>query len=419
MVSNQLLIRSAYTYLWAFFALLFVQVAAEGYDPVALYLTWQRSPETTMSVQWITHLDREDDTIEYQKEGDTGWISAVGVHTQLPEQTPYFIHMTELKNLEPSTTYIFRTGNDGEIYKFKTMPKDLSKPIKFVAGGDMYHDTLEVLHATNKQAAKTSPDFALVGGDIAYAADKLMSFLPRWSHPYVDKWYGQKFERWLSWLIAWKEDMVTPEGLMIPMLPAIGNHDTSGRYDQTPAQAPFFYALFPMPGSQGYNVIDFGNYMSIFLLDTGHTHPIAGKQAQWLAQNLSQRQTIPHKFALYHVPAYPSVHKFTEAVGAEVRKHWVPSFDAYQLTAAFEHHEHSYKRTYPIKKGIVDKTGVVYIGDGGWGVDKPRKPRHLDQKWYLANAISARHFILVTVEKSNHFAQAINSDGIIIDQFPF
>lgn len=387
------------------------------YDPVTVYLTWQRSPDTTMSVQWITTFDRQEDTIEYKKEGDSNWLSTKGTHTPMPENTPYFIHITELTNLQPATKYLFRTGNDGKIYKFKTMPQDLSTPIQFVAGGDMYHDTLELLHTANKQAAITSPQFALVGGDIAYAADKIIGFLPNWFHPILDKWFGQKFDRWLEWLIAWKEDMVTPDGCLVPMLPAIGNHDVSGRYDQTPAQAPFFYTLFPMPGPQGYNVIDFGNYMSIFLLDSSHTNPVGGKQAAWLKNALAERKDVPHKYALYHVPAYPSVHKMSEPVGTEIRKFWVPSFDAYHLTAAFENHEHSYKRSHPILDGVINQNGVMYIGDGGWGVDKPRTPRHVDQKWYLAKAISARQFLFVTVEQGKQTVMAITSNGDVIDQF--
>ena len=388
------------------------------YDPVALYLTWQRHPDTTMTIQWITPLDRHDDLVEYRQADEQEWKRATGTHAQLPKDTPYFLHRIELINLKPATSYHFRTGIDGMIYKFQTMPAEMSEPIRFVAGGDMYHDALEILQEVNQQAALTSPQFALVGGDIAYAADKSIGFLPRWTHPIIDKWFGQKFDRWLTWLIAWKTDMITPEGHLIPMLPVIGNHDVSGRYDQTPEQAPFFYTLFAaMPGIQGYNVLDFGSYMSIFLLDSDHTHPVKGKQAAWLAKTLEQRKEIPHKFAIYHVPAYPSVHSLEEEVGKAIRKYWVPSFDAYHLTAAFENHEHLYKRTHPILNGVIDAQGVMYIGDGGWGVDKPRRPRRLQSKWYLAKATSARHFLLMTVEQDKQTVTAISSDGSVIDQY--
>lgn len=389
----------------------------DAYDPEAVYLTWVRNPESTMVIRWITPLDRHDDLVVYSEEGKTEWKSAIGTHVQLPKETPYLLHSVELTNLKAGTNYLFRTGTDAVAYKFQTMPTELYRPIQFVAGGDMYHDTLEMLHATNRQAALTSPQFALVGGDIAYAASNVVSFLPRWAHPLVDHWVGQKFDRWLEWLVAWKQDMVTPDGRLIPMLPAIGNHDVSGRFGQTPAEAPFFYALFPMPGGQGYNVLDFGNYMSIFLLDSGHTHSVGGQQAAWLAKTLHDRESVPHKFALYHVPAYPSVHKITEEIATQIRKFWVPSFDAYHLTAAFENHEHSYKRTHPLKGGRIDTAGVIYIGDGGWGVDKPRRPRGLEQKWYLSHVAPLRHFLFVVVEQEKQTVTAISPEGATIDQF--
>lgn len=394
-------------------------VTNNPYDPVAVYLTWQRSPESTMTINWITPFDRQNDLVEYRlaENENAPWQQATGSHTTLPNKAPYFLHRIELTGLQPETTYQFRTGSDATIYKFQTMPATLDHPVRFAVGGDMYHDTLEILHETNRQAAKTAPSFVLVGGDIAYASDKIFDYIPRWFHGFMDKVVGQKFDRWLEWLVAWKQDMVKPDGCLIPMIPAIGNHDTIGRYAQTPEQAPFFYALFPMPGLPGYNVLDFGSYMSFFLLDTNHTNPVGGKQAQWLAEAMKQRENIPRKFALYHVPAYPSVHKFSQELGVEIRKFWVPTFDTYHLTAAFENHEHAYKRTHPLRGNAIDVDGVMYIGDGGWGVDKPRTPRYLQEKWYLAKTASARHFLVVDVDQDKQTVHAINSDGIVIDSF--
>lgn len=370
-----------------------------------------------MTVNWISTLDRQDDTLEYCPLNEENWFQATASHSRLPNDAPFLLHRIELSHLQPDTIYKFRTGNDAIIYKFKTMPADLTKSIRFVVGGDMYHDDLETLHITNREAAKTGPQFALVGGDIAYASDKIFDYLPRWSHRLLDHLVGQKFDRWLGWLIAWKDDMITPEGCLIPMLTAIGNHDVIGRFGQTPNKAPFFYSLFAMPGLPGYNVLDFGNYMSIFLLDSGHTNPVAGKQSNWLAQSMQERKDIRHKFALYHVPAYPSVHKITEEIGSQIRKFWVPSFDAYHLTAAFENHDHAYKRTHPMLGGAININGVVYVGDGGWGVKKPRKPRNVEEKWYLAKAASARHFVVVDVEENKQTVTAINYTGEVIDTF--
>jgi hypothetical protein len=370
-----------------------------------------------MTVNWITPLNQKSDHIEYRQANGENWSQMTGFHSALPANAPYLLHRVELTDLQPKTIYQFRFGKENVVYKFQTMPDSLEHAIRFVAGGDMYHDSLETLRITNQVAAKTDPLFVLVGGDIAYASSKFMDFLPRWIHPYFEKLMGQKFDRWLEWLIAWKEDMVTSEGCLIPMLPAIGNHDTVGRFDQTPEQAPFFYSLFPMPGKPGYNVVDFADYMSIFLLDSGHTNPVGGRQAQWLATAMQQRQNISHKFALYHVPAYPSVHRETKEIGAQIRKYWIPSFDAYHLTAAFENHEHAYKRTHPLLGGAVAVDGVIYMGDGGWGVDKPRQPRRLNEKWYLAKAAAARHFLVVDVEKDKQTVKAVDYKGNVIDSY--
>lgn len=387
------------------------------YDPVTVYLTWQRSPETTMTIRWITSLDRKDNLVEYRQEEESSWISAEGSSSRLPGESPYLLHTIELTNLYPGTNYFFRTGSDAVPYKFQTMPAYLENPVRFVVGGDMYHDTVEILSATNRQAAKTSPMFALVGGDIAYASDKPIGFLPRWAQKWVDTLFSQKIDRWLTWLIAWKNDMVTPDGRLIPFLPAIGNHDTSGRYGQTPAQAPFFYSLFAMPGPQGYNVLDFGNYMSLIILDSGHTHPIENKQTAWLASTLEQRKDVPHKFALYHVPAYPSVRSFNEEICTRIRKYWVPIFDRYHLTGAFEHHDHDYKRTHLLLGGKIDATGVLYLGDGAWGVDKPRMARNLAQKWYLAHTAPFRHFLSIVIKQNERQVTSITPDGNVLDEF--
>lgn len=389
---------------------------SSNYNPTAIYLTWQRSPESTMTICWLTPPKIVADKIEYQREGETFWHQAIGTHKPLPENAPYLLHTVELTNLHPSTNYFFRTNSQGDTYKFQTMPSTLEKPLRFVVGGDMYHDTVDKLLETNRQAAKTGALFALIGGDIAYAANKKTGFLPSWTNVWIDRIIGQKFERWLTWLIAWSNEMVTPDGRLIPMLPVLGNHDVSGGYGQTPKEAPFFYSFFAMPGTQGYNVLDFGNYMSIFLLDSGHTHPVEGRQTQWLAKNLELRRMVPNKFAIYHVPAYPSVRDMNQESCSTIRKNWVPLFDEFRLTAAFEHHDHDYKRTFPLTGGKIDPQGVIYLGDGAWGVDEPREMRHPSQKWYLEKTLPARHFIMVELRPDHRRIEAISSKGALLDE---
>lgn len=384
----------------------FIAACACAYaaESPTVYLTWQRDPTTTMTIQWISSPDDTSNQVSYRKTDDNNWETASGTETPLPYGFKGLIHRVELTNLLPETDYFFRLFGSDKEYKFQTMPLYLDRPIRFVEGGDIYHDDITYVKEMNALAVKFNPDFALLGGDIAYAGHSSGS-------------RAENGKRWLTFLSTWSETMIAEDGRLIPMIPTIGNHDLNGRYGQTPAQALFFYALFAMPGPQGYNVLDFGNYLSIIILDSGHTHPIDGAQTAWLEKTLADRKEIQTKFALYHVPAYPSVRPFDGKINVLIRKNWVPLFEKYHLTAAFEHHEHDYKRSYPILVDTIDPTGVIYLGDGAWGVEHPRLSKTRSQAWYLAKTAPARHIIEVTIEKNQRQYDAIDSEGQTIDSY--
>ncbi|NIP84525.1 MAG: metallophosphoesterase, partial [Planctomycetales bacterium] len=139
--------------------------------------------------------------------------------------------------------------------------------------------------------------------------------------------------------------------------------------------------------------LDFGDYLSLWLLDSDHALPVAGAQTEWLAAALAAHDSRPHRFACYHKPAYGTAKPSSEAV----RQHWVPLFEKYKLTAAFENDHHTYKRTHPLRQNKIDhQQGVLYLGDGAWGVGT-REVKNPDA-WYLAHAESRRHLILVTLD---------------------
>ena len=396
----------------AFFNLFFLILtlncfSGEADDPLSVYLTWTMSPETTMSIQWISKNSEIDNSVYYKpfnicdEKEQTPFFHKLATYEKMPDGHPFLIHQVELTDLLPGVIYVFKISENGQLYKFKTIPKELTE-LKFVEGGDIYRNGIDIVEETNRQAAAQNPMFAVIGGDIAYSADPSNAFFPEDAY------------RWLRFFKAWTNTMVTKEGFLIPIIPVIGNHETRGGYGQTPAEAAFFYAFFPMPGKKGYNVLDFGNYMSLILLDSGHTHPISGQQTEWLEKTLKARSAVPYKFAVYHVPAYPSIRNFSNAVSLALRKNWVPHFDTYSLKVAFEHHDHTYKRTYPLKNGRKHEKGVIYIGDGAWGIAKPRPPARLIP--YVEKSAQSRNFILVTLNELCVTYEAINPNGEIIDR---
>ena len=126
-----------------------------------------------------------------------------------------------------------------------------------------------------------------------------------------------------------------------------------------------------------YHRKEIGKSILIVALDSGHVVDFAGAQATWLEETLSQSPHITFKFASYHVPLYPSAliggktwDDDQTSANARGRKIWVPIFDKYGLTAGFENHVHSFKRSAPMlnSRAKKDGRGVVYFGDGCWGV---------------------------------------------------
>lgn len=371
-----------------------------------LYLSWQRDPTTTMTIQWLTSSEDKQSIINYRpKSNNTNeWLQTKGTEILFPQSPQYSIHRVELENLKPNTEYIFTIPKSSNQYQFLTAPSKLDKKLHFVVGGDMYHDGIEIMAKTNRIAAKTAPLFAVIGGDIAYAVKSI--YFPI-----------QENERWIEWIKVWHSTMISPSGNLIPVIAAIGNHDVIGQYDQTPAHAAVFSALFPMPGKRIYNVLDFDDYLSIILLDSGHANSVTGVQAKWLECILKERKDILHRFPVYHVPAFPSIRRYKSRRSAIIRKAWVPIFEKEGIKIVFEHHDHAYKRTFPLLKGKINPNGITYIGDGGWGVEEPRECN--DKRFYLSKFASIRNFIKVSIDSESESIDCINDDGQIMDRFEF
>lgn len=371
-------------------------------SPEALYLTWVDHPESSIVISWLSTEAKEGE-LQFKKADEDEWFQVKASQLRLDKLPGYVLNRVELVGLKPDTKYQFHLPSELPLYAFTTMPETLSSTLKFVVGGDIYHDDISFVEEMNRVAAAEEPHFALLGGDIAYTGSGF-SFL------------NEDAERWIDFLKAWSKTMVKSDGSLIPMACAIGNHDVNGRFDQTEDKARLFYQLF-LPGNRSYRTIDFGNYLTLFILDSSHTAPIHGNQTAWLSESLKERKERKWKFALYHVPAYPSVRAYSGIRSAKIRKYWVPLFEKHHLEAAFENHDHAYKRSHPILNGAVNPRGVLYLGDGSWGVEKPRTPRSPAQSWYIAKSKAVRQVLLVTIKKDGVIYESIDSTGQRVDTF--
>ncbi len=401
----------------------FVVLADPPSEPVGLFLTWQQDPATTMVIDWhVVPSDEGVDTLFYKPVGAGAWreVSASSLSYPYSDRS---IHRVHLVGLQPDREYSFRVGEFERVYKFRTMPERLTRPVIFAVGGDTDHEIGGRSYQMNKVVMQYDLDFITWGGDLAYADGG-------------DPNRGGA-ARWYGWFDIIRNTLIYEDGRVVPIVVGIGNHElkryvggsnwyhfdeNSGSpfeptYEWRMANAPFFFQLFAFPGHPGYGVLDFGNYMSLIILDTNHANKIEGAQTEWLEKVLKERyeRGVPHVFPNYHVPAFPSNRSPNDRTEKEVRETWVPLFEEYGVRVAFENHDHTYKRTHPIRNGEMSEDGIVYIGDGNWG-RSPRSGRRKDE-WYIKKFASVNNGVVVALDGDTQHYIMHSNDGEVIDSY--
>ena len=281
---------------------------------------------------------------------------------------------------------------------FRSLPPS-GAPVNFVSGGDMGNTRQS--DAVSKSAAATSPSFAIIGGDIAYAND-----MP------------ECISLWDAWLSSWEALMVTPKGDAIPILSACGNHDAGsnagsraledrfvdGKWvdgdDGESKPMPFMFAFFPHRKFEVANGrarrpfhvhgISEGS-LEVIVLDSGHVVDYGNERQMKMLKSMPSRPDIGDgpvtcRVAVYHVPVFPSEYlDWNSGVGFMIapRNFWLPQFERLGVSLAFENHVHTLKRTVPLLasgqpfvhhlQNPASKGATVYLGDGRWGISSGGK----------------------------------------------
>jgi hypothetical protein len=351
-----------------------------------------------MTVQWVgTQGETSDTTVSAAPLKTSAWKTEKPTTKPYP-MTDFKVFRAELTGLTPGTDYQFKIGKHSPTYRFRTMPAKATDTIQFISGGDCGVNLHTV--ANNIQAARQEPMFAIIGGDLGYDN-------------------GRSVEVSLAFLRNYSKQMIGRDGRLIPMVTCIGNHEVDGGYDKPRSQAPFFYALFDgLFKETGYATLDFGDYLSLVLLDTSHTSPIGGAQADWLEKALKARADHPNVIAVNHVPAYPSFRPMagennSQGTGEGNRKFWVPLFEKYRVPVVLEHHDHTFKRTKPLLDGLANNNGVLYLGDGSWG--RLRTPHTPEELPYLATSSRDYHLSLHRIQGQERFHLALDEFGRVMD----
>ena len=241
-------------------------------EPLHVYLTYSGAPETSIDVN-VIEPEQVSSAVEvyYDTESRGGDVTKYAskttanyCQTKIELSDGRAVYVAPIKDLEPGTVYYFVTGEAkhgmSKERKFRTLPGG-DAPFRFIDGGDMGVDGLVIPLLT--LAGKEDPDFGLIGGDIAYVNGEL-----------------GRFATWDTWLNNWDKLMVTTDGRMIPIVTAIGNHETND-YESPDLSltAPWYTGLFGRQGERIFHAKQFGNNAIFFLLDSGHLEPHGGDQA--------------------------------------------------------------------------------------------------------------------------------------------
>lgn len=377
-----------------------------------IYLTVPRDMSTSMILNFHTRSHRPGEAYiklralgnETQEERviEASWIHMDNI--ALDERYQFWV---DLFHLEPDSAYeaeilvmsvngrrlLGKRGSETSI-RFRTGPSAYSdRGFVFASGGDMQWSRAGVALAT--RAASEAPLFVLVGGDIAYENGMSGCYLR------MDEWF-YNYNRYMK---------IEPGGYSIPILTAIGNHETGG-FRRRREDAAFYFKYFPhelntsIGDRSSYHEHLFSGHTYLVILDSYVSSPIGGRQVQWLRERLDvQKESVSsgadarrvHRIAAYHASAYPVVRRELRYLSEDIRVHWVPLFEEYAFGAALEHHYHALQITKPIFNNTVNlRRGVTYMGSGAWGVP-PRMDIDTDS-WWVERAISADHIFVTSCD---------------------
>lgn len=376
---------------------------AEGrtHGPFNLYLTYPGDPATTVAVGYQTSGTNDKSVVHYDVAPRDGKrrkyaFESTGTTDTLPglpvERT---FHSVVLTGLQPDTTYYFIAGSRrtgfSEERSFRTLPE--SGPIRFVAGGDQ--NVTPLAARLMRETAKHDPAFVIMGGDIAYANGR-----------------PENYRRWDRWFEQWDDNLRGADGRMVPVVAAIGNHETNDSESDDPrVLAPFFTRFFHAQAESTYFTRVFAGHTALIVLDSAHVTPHA-EQVEWLEGQLDAYDGLPNLIATYHVPLYPSHREYTDSRSVAGRTHWGPLFDRYGLDLGLENHDHTYKRSKPLVASEANEDGTVYLGDGSYGVP----PRTVELRPYLERTESRPHFWVIDADDEGLRCRAVDEHGAVFDE---
>jgi len=385
--------------------------------PCHVYTTLPEDGAKSIFINAHTSIENENikiyyDTLKNYKESGVlqHQNSPMAYKFNVEEKGRRYVHSAFIGGLLEDTEYYFEIHyNEQSQYNniFRTLPsKEMERNIVIISGGDVSANDKAQRMTDNFVPLK--PDAIFIDGDAAY--DDGMS-----SCYYSNDVFINMFE-----------SLNRKLGYMVPLIISAGNHDlgvNSLNEAKIPRdeRGPPFFMFFPqhttvgdslhtipavpdLPQRKTYFYHLIGNTLHVSL-DSGYDVPFGGVQARWL-DKISYSYSDYAKFAHQHVPIYPACEDEDDMplkeneIAAQV---WTPIFENHNYQGVFENHVHLLKKTYPLRKGAPHSDGVIYFGDGNWGV----APHGCSAK----NAPVNRHLFERVGEESHVWVMNVTKQG--------
>ena len=367
---------------------------AEVPEPIHIRVIWTDDPATRALISWSTEGEPSQTYLKFRAANCPEVIVTPESGIFSGSSPALYYHHARLFDLKPATRYEFEviSGEKTTAKMYFVTASDQDVPFSILQGGDSRTD-----HENRRQVNQMISHLVAKSFENEEKSDDIIALAH--GGDFVDN--GSKLEQWKLWLSD-HELTIGPDGRVLPLIPARGNHDRSELFNQVfgfPAEDKNYFALSLSP------------VVRLVTLNTEIS--TAGDQAEWLNRELKTSRPV-HRWLLaqYHRPAYPAV----KSPGTALQS-WVPLFEKHDVDLVCEADGHNIKRTVPIRGNVQDETGVVYIGEGGLGVAQ-RTPKA--KRWYLqppGMATSASHVFQLTFHVDRLETSCICLDGSIADQF--
>lgn len=354
--------------------------------PRGVHLSLTEDGESTMTVTWFT--DGAADPAPVVEFGETAELGqAASATSQDVPGVVARVHEATVRGLSPGVSYHYRvagTSGYSETFTFRT--DDGDGHFRAVLFGD--HGVKPTSNATVHAAIALEPDLVIIAGDLSYAD----------GDPHV----------WDVWF-----DMMQPLAARVPLMTAIGNHETGqeGVWGNRP-----YLARLALPGGELFYGFDYGRVR--FTMHDSDTTALAAagllaEAQEWFARDLAdaaQRRDageLDRIVVVQHHPLYSNHETLSRQYGAALITTQEPLMHAAGVDLLVAAHNHNYERSKPMMFGVptadaqhdyADPLGFLFVitGGGGQSLYDFRDPNDF-QLWSAAYA-QRYHVVVLDVD---------------------